>query len=242
MIYFAQRYESKKEWISPFLIDRSNILRLIPSEQLLQSVVCVMSRKELDEEEERKLYDKVEEERRVFLVRDALVPIAKKSMNENGFQLIDDFYTFLCALRDFYEEKSWKETVSSSQRSEMFRGISRFYDLVNECQRRTDRIGLPFKRFFKSESESFPYSTKGFSILNALATMNILRLEYVPVEKQVGKPFHFAYLIKPVERDIRRTVYESNVDFDKLRLQFCSVFRKLDWDRYFAEFFPLKAE
>jgi HD superfamily phosphohydrolase len=240
MIFFSQEYETKKEWVTPFLIDRSNILRLVPSEQLLQSQVCVMSEKDIDDKKAREFYDSIEAERGLFLDSEALVPIARKSMSENGFQLIDDLYTFLSALRDFYGEKPWKETTKDSQKIEVFRGITRFYDLVYECHKRTDRIALPFKSFFKGETLSFPYSTKGFSILNALATMNILRLEYIPVEGQSGKPFHFAYLIKPVERAIRKTVYEGITEFDKLRVQFYDILRKLDWDKYFAEFFPLK--
>lgn len=241
IILHADKYETEKEWISSLLIDQSNILRSIPLEQLLRSLICVMSKQDLDEEETKELFGKIERNRRIFLGRDVLVPIAKESIITNGFQLIDDFYTFLCALRDFYKIKSWKGDSSDFPKEEQFRGISRFYTLANECLKKIDKPKLSFQKFFKEKSESFQYSTQGFSILNALASLGILRLDYTPVRgKSEGKPFHFTYIIRPVEEDIRKRVYEGLPAFDELRSQFIEVFRELDWSEYFADFFRLK--
>jgi len=243
IIFYADRYETEKEWISSLLIDQSNILRLIPSEQLLRSFICVMSKQDLNEEEAKELFGKIERNRRIFLRGDILVSIAKKSMITNGFQLIDEFYTFLCALRDFYKEKPWKNRSSDLPKEEVFRGISRFYDLVNKCSEKIGKPKLGFQKFFKEKSNGFQYSTKGFSILNALASMSILRLDYTPVKgKSKSKPFHFTYIVRPVEKDIRKRVYEGLPDFDELRPQFIEVFRELDWSEYFADFFPLKTK
>ena len=242
IILYADKYETEKEWISSLLVDQSNILRIIPSEQLLRSPICVMSKGDLNEEETKELCRKIENTHRgIFLRRDVLVPITKDSILVNGFQVIDEFYTFLCALRDFYKEKPWKDNSSNLPKEEVFRGVSRFYDLANECIKKIGKPNLRFQEFFKEKSECFAYSTEGFSILNALAFMGILRLDYIPVKGEPkGRPFHFTYIIRPVEKDIRKRVYEGLSDFDELRSQFIEIFRELDWGDYFADFFPLK--
>ena len=242
IIFYADAYETEKEWISPFLVDQSSILRLIPLEQLLRSSVCVMNERDLSKGKTKELYQKIEKNRGIFLVREVLVPLARKSMTKNGFQLLDEFYTFLCALRAFYNEKPWKDNSSNVAKEEMFRGISRLYELASECYKEIGRPRLAFKEFFKGETESFQYSTQGFSILNALASLGILHLDYIPVEKSDDRPFHFAYVIRPVERDIKKRVYDGLAVFNELIAQYLGVFKKLDWDKYFAEFFPLKAK
>jgi len=65
-------------------------------------------------------------------------------------------------------------------------------------------------------------------------------MDYTPVRGKSGKPYHFTYIIRPVERDIRKRVYEGLPDFNQLRSQFIEVFRGLNWDEFFADFFPLK--
>lgn len=242
LILYANTYETEKEWISPLLIDHSDILKLIPSQQLLKSLICIMSKQDLDKSERRELRQRIEKARGIFLERDVLVPIVRESMTSNGFQLIDEFYTFLCALRDFYKEKPWKSEISDRSKEEQFRGIIRFYRLANECFKETKKPNLSFQEF-KEKPTGFQYSTQGFSILHALASMDILRLDYVPVTgKSDGKPFHFVYIIRPVEKDITRRVYTGLPYFDKLKSRFIEVFRKLDWQEYFADFFPLKEE
>ena len=57
-----------------------------------------------------------------------------------------------------------------------------------------------------------------------------------------GKPFHFVYLIRPIEKDIRKRVYDGLKMFETLREKFMKVFRDADWNQYFADFFPLKSE
>ena len=243
MILYADKYETEKEWISSFLLDHSSILRLIPSEQLLRSLVCVMSKRALSKKEKEELLLKIERNRKIFLGRDVLVPITQQSINMNGFRLIDEFYTFLCALRDFYKEKPWKGDVTDLQKEEAFRGITRLYDIANECLKRIGRPNFRFQEFFKEKSQSFQYSTQAFSLLNALAVMKVLRLDYTPVYGKPGdKPFHFTYIIRPVERDIRVRVYEGLNEFDRLRQQFIELFRKLNWTKYFADFFELKTD
>lgn len=243
IILHADAYETKKEWISPFLVDQSNILRQIPAEQLRRSNICIL-KSEIPIKSDIRYWNIVEENREKFLSRDFLVPLTRKSIEENGFRLIDDFYTFLCALRDFYNEKPSKNGKSSSE--ELFRGITRFYDLLHLCYEKLQRPNLKFEVFHKSESteDTFRYSTQGYSILNALSSLDILRLEYVPTEGKVnnGKPFHFVYLIRPIEKDIRKRVYDGLKMFETLREKFMKVFRDADWNQYFADFFPLKSE
>lgn len=239
IIYHCDKYETEKEWISPFIMDRSNILRLIPAEQLLRSSVCILSATDPGVEA-KGFRDKIDNNRSLFLSRDFLVPLSRKSLTDNGFRLIDDFYTFICALRDFYYEMPWKSGV---REEEVFRGISRFYDLIRICHKKKQRPAIDFQDFFKEENKPpFQYSIKGFSILNALSALGILRLEYIPDETTPinPKPFHFVYIIKPVEKDIRKRLYEGLPEFESLREEFLKIFRELDWDSYFAKFFPLK--
>jgi len=243
IILHADTYETKKEWISPFLVDQSNILRQIPAEQLLRSNICIL-KSEIQIEKAINYWDVVEDNRKKFLSRDFLVPLTKKSIEKNGFRLIDDFYTFLCALRDFYNEKPWKNGKSIS--GEEFRGITRFYNLLHLCYQKLRKPNLHFQVFHKSvrSEDTFRYSIQGYSMLNALHFLGILRLEYVPTERDAtkGKPFHFVYLIKPIEKDIRKRVYNGLPVFETLRKEFIEVFRAADWDQYFADFFSLKSK
>lgn len=244
IILQANTYETQKEWISPFLVDQSNILRQIPAEQLLRSSICILKKSRIPKEKTNHYQNIVEDNRGKFLSRDFLVPLTKRSIEKNGFQLIDDFYTFLCALRDFYNEKPWKDGKSSSK--EIFRGIVRFYNLLYLCYQKLGKPYLHFQVFHKSahHEDTFRYSTQGYSMLNALSSLGILSLEYVPTkgDPNKGKPFHFVYLIKPIEKDIRKRVYNGLRMFETLRKEFIKVFRDTDWDKYFADFFPLKSE
>jgi len=243
IILHAERYETEKEWISPLLVDQSNILRSIPLEQLLRSLVCVMSKPGLSNKEREKIHRNVERKRGIFLARDVLVPLTRESLNLNGFRLVDQFYTFLCALRDFYKQKPWKEDTPSLPKEEVFRGIGRFYSIANKCRKEIGKPDFKFKEFFKGKGKSFPYSTEGFSMLNALASMRMLRMDYLPIwKKQKRKPFHSVYIIRPLEKDIRKRVYEGLVGFNNLRSQFINIFEELDWEKYFEDFFPLKSE
>jgi len=243
IILYADTYETEKEWISSLLLDRSKILRSIPSEQLLRSLICIMSEQDLTKGQIKEWNEIIESKRDIFLGSHTLIPITRASIDRYGFRRIDEFYTFLCALRDFYAEKPWKETIRDCEKEESFRGISRFYDLAHECFAKTGKPNLRFQEFFKAKAKPFTYSTQGFSILNALAFMDILRMDYVPVKGDPkGKPFHFTYIIRPVELAIRNRVYGGLPAFDELRSQFIEIFRKLDWKEFFAEFFPLKSE
>jgi HD superfamily phosphohydrolase len=239
IIFHSDKYETEKEWISPFALDHSHLLRSIPGEQLRQSSIRILY--EQDPGDERQQFmEKIDQNRSAFLSGDFLVPLLRDSMTKNGFQLIDDFYTFLCALRDFYSEKPWKD--KQSKQEEIFRGISRFYDLIDISRQKLKRPALDLKDFFKEENQLFRYSIKGFSILNALAVLEVLRLDYVPdkpdpIEK---KPYHSVYVIRPIEREIRARLYEGLSEFNSLKEEFIQLFRKLDWGKYFEKFFPLK--
>jgi len=219
-------------------MDRSNILRLIPVEQLLRSSVCVLNSSEMVSGRER-ITETIDNSRNLFLSRDFLVPLTRKSITANGFKLIDDFYTFICALRDFYYEMPYKTGV---REEEVFRGITRFYDLIDLCYKKTKKPEIGFQEFYTEKKKKFNYSIKAFSMLNALSALGILRMEYVPDEKALPrpKPFHSVYVIKPVEKDIRKRIYEGLPQFESLREEFVTIFRGLEWEKYFAKFFPLK--
>ena len=237
IILCREKYKTKKDWISPFVVDHSHILRLIPGEQLLRSSIRILNEEEFEDKEG--LWQKIDDIRSVFLSTKFLAPFLKERVSKE-FNEVDYFYTFLCALRDFYSEKPWK---FQEKQEVIFRGIGRFYALAKVCCEELHIKIFPLQEFCEEEGNKFDYSVKGFSMLNSFAVLEFLRLDYIPVDRDIlaGKPYHKVYVIKPMERAIRKQFYEGTPKFEKLKNEFVEIFRKLDWKDYFEEFFPLKS-
>lgn len=238
IILCSERYETPKEWVSPFAIDHSNILKLIPNEQLLKSSVRVFieDKQNCDIDAIKKLID---QNRANLLSTGFLAPFSKERIMEE-FQPIDYFYTFICALRDFYSEKPWKSEATKQE--EVFRGIARMYDLTKVCSDELRIKMLKYNTFYSSEEKSLTYSINCFTILNAFHSLDFLHLEYIPAKAEGSKPYRKVYLIKPTgEKEIRTKLYDDVPKFNETRNKFLDVFRSLNWDDYFAELFPFKS-
>lgn len=240
VIFYQKQYETKSEWISPFLADQSEILRLIPYEQLSKGFICVFSKESnYNESEVESLRNVIQSNRRIFLSIESLVPLTRESLKQNDFKLVDDFYTFICALRDFHDEKPWKEDIKEQDKETIFRGITRFFKIAYQCYKRIGKPNLKFKEFWTTKTQSFWYSSNGYSLLNAFGKMGWLKIEYIPVYEET---YHRTYVITPLEMDIRKRIYEDLKEFNELRKKYLTIMRKLDWDKYFSKFFLRKAQ
>lgn len=227
---FKKQYNDQKEWISPFAIDHSNILRLIPSEQLVHSNIGIFTENQGVDKEA--LFELIDQKSRFFLSTNFLSEFSRKRITQK-FTQIDYFYTFLSALRDFYEEKN------PNGAEELFRGLSRFYKLAKLCDEKFKIKILNLKSF--CTGKEFDYSSQGFSILNAFDRLGFLDLLYVPVKKSIatGKPYHKVYYIKAFEKEIRKQLYDGNPTFEQTRTDLLEYFRELDWNEHYKDFFPL---
>ena len=210
IILCSEKYETSKEWVSPFAIDHSNILKLIPNEQLLHSSIRVFCETKPDSNIEE-IKSTISQHRSDFLSTDFLAPFTKDRISTE-FQPIDYFYTFVSALRDYYADRPWKSDATKTE--EVFRGIIRFYELSKICSEKLGIKMLKYKKFYTSENEkeAFNYSINCFTILNAFDFLDFMHLDHVvaKAEPLKNKPYRKVYLIKPTsEKEIRRRLYEG---------------------------------
>ena len=199
----AERQIYPADEYSPLVADRSGLIRTIAGAQILASKLYVWC----EEKPDRDFTNWIYENRGLFHGSDTMISAYLK---ENvGVSAPDFLLLFLHSLIDFKKELDDRIVVRPDAVDNKLRGNVRLYQLIEKCQVDLDR------HYFDIEPEGahfdFTYSEKVFSTLNALNSLNVIRMYSWGQRKQPSRGkkqdrWREMYVLEVSETHIRETL------------------------------------